>query len=219
MSGYEVFIRDLRIRFSNNSQLEFGDMDFPSNKICVLHGVNGCGKTTLLKAIHNLILQTSGVIMINGDKNSSRKIQQSITSFFDKDEIFDFLTPIEYFNLIASNYGKKKNEISKSINYFQSKFQKQWNEEKKLIRNYSDGNIQLIGIVAAMITGPKLLLLDEPFNFLDEQTKKRFGEILCEYQKQNNSTIIMSSNMDVREYLSNYEIKEITSSCRPGWRV
>ena len=66
--------------------------------------------------------------------------------------------------------------------------------KKKLIKNYSAGNKQKIGIVAAMITIPKVLLLDEPFNFLDPSSQMEMLRLLKEMNSEFGTTMILSSH-------------------------
>lgn len=66
--------------------------------------------------------------------------------------------------------------------------------KKKLIKNYSAGNKQKIGIVAAMIVNPKVLLLDEPFNFLDPSSQMEMLRLLRDLNKEFGTTMILSSH-------------------------
>ena len=66
--------------------------------------------------------------------------------------------------------------------------------QKKLIRDYSAGNKQKIGIISALINNPSLLILDEPFNFLDPSSQNILKKVLVEYNKQTGATILVSSH-------------------------
>ena len=66
--------------------------------------------------------------------------------------------------------------------------------QKKLIRNLSAGNQQKVGILAAMLRNPQLLILDEPFNFLDPSSQMAMKHMLEEYNKQTGATILVSSH-------------------------
>lgn len=209
MNSYSVSLRNLKIKFAQDSIISYKDLDFEESKIYILQGENGSGKTSLLKAIQNIYPLFSGQITMNGEKNNSKNVQKNISSFFDKDKIFDFLTPIEYLSLIAANYEKSSNKIKETIKIFENEFSKTWSEDKKLIRDYSDGNKQLIGICAALMAEPALLLLDEPFNFLDEVTRKKLGNFLNDWQAKAKSTVILSSNLDLSTYLKEFEIVKI----------
>lgn len=66
--------------------------------------------------------------------------------------------------------------------------------QKKLIRNYSAGNKQKIGIISAMLHYPQLLILDEPFNFLDPTSQSLIKHLLKKYSEEHHATIIISSH-------------------------
>ena len=65
---------------------------------------------------------------------------------------------------------------------------------KKLIRNYSAGNKQKIGIISAMLHYPQLLILDEPFNFLDPSSQSIIKHLLKKYNEEHQATVIISSH-------------------------
>jgi ABC-2 type transport system ATP-binding protein len=66
--------------------------------------------------------------------------------------------------------------------------------QKKLIRNYSAGNKQKIGIISAMLHYPQLLILDEPFNFLDPSSQSIIKHLLKRYNEEHQATVIISSH-------------------------
>lgn len=66
--------------------------------------------------------------------------------------------------------------------------------QKKLIRDFSAGNKQKIGIISALINQPQLLILDEPFNFLDPSSQNTLKRLLVDYNKQTGATILISSH-------------------------
>lgn len=66
--------------------------------------------------------------------------------------------------------------------------------QKKFIRNFSAGNKQKIGIVSAMLHYPKLIILDEPFNFLDPSSQSVIKHLLKKYNEEHNATVIISSH-------------------------
>ena len=67
-------------------------------------------------------------------------------------------------------------------------------DKKKLIRNYSAGNKQKIGIISAMLHQPQVLILDEPFNFLDPSSQSIIKHLLKAYNEETGATILVSSH-------------------------
>lgn len=66
--------------------------------------------------------------------------------------------------------------------------------QKKLIRNLSAGNKQKVGILAALLNNPKLIILDEPFNFLDPSSQSALKQLLVTYNQSTGATILVSSH-------------------------
>ena len=66
--------------------------------------------------------------------------------------------------------------------------------QKKLIRDFSAGNKQKIGIIAALLNRPRLVILDEPFNFLDPSSQNILKKLLLAYAQENGATILISSH-------------------------
>ena len=68
--------------------------------------------------------------------------------------------------------------------------------QKKFIRNFSAGNKQKIGIISAMLHHPQLLILDEPFNFLDPSSQSIIKQLLKKYNEEHRATVIISSHLN-----------------------
>ena len=66
--------------------------------------------------------------------------------------------------------------------------------QKKLIRDYSAGNKQKIGIIGALLNEPDLLILDEPFNFLDPSSQHILKQIITSYNERTHATVLISSH-------------------------
>jgi len=193
-------IKNLTVAYGLNNKIKFNSMEIDNQKINVIYGENGCGKSTLLKAINDLIPIDSGNILIDNLVHTKKDSQRKICSFFDKERLFDFLTPKEYFELIVSNYSNKPKKIEKYYEAVEKDFKRNWFHGKNSIKSYSDGNRQLIGILCAFFAEPEIILLDEPFNFLDNETKKKLADFIIDYHKEKNTMIILSSNILMEDY-------------------
>lgn len=117
----------------------------------------------------DLLKADDGKVIINDIDVSQSEDWKSITgAFIDDGFLIDYLTPEEYFYFIGKMYGLKKEEVDERLIPFERFMSGEVIGHKKLIRNYSAGNKQKIGIISAMLHYPQLLILDEPFNFLDQ---------------------------------------------------
>ncbi len=188
---------------SNNLQKDFGekravDIDnyvINNGDILGLVGNNGAGKTTFFRLILDLLQASNGAAFINDIDSSKSEEWKNITgAFIDEGFLIDYLTPEEYFYFIGKMYGLKKEEVDSRLTTFERFMNGEVIGQKKFIRNFSAGNKQKIGIISAMIHNPELLILDEPFNFLDPSSQSIIKHILKDYSQQTGATILISSH-------------------------
>ena len=160
-----------------------------------LVGNNGAGKTTLFRLMLDLLKADDGKVIINDIDVSQSEDWKSITgAFIDDGFLIDYLTPEEYFYFIGKMYGLKKEEVDERLIPFERFMSGEVIGHKKLIRNYSAGNKQKIGIISAMLHYPQLLILDEPFNFLDPSSQSIIKHLLKKYNEEHQATVIISSH-------------------------
>ena len=91
-------------------------------------------------------------------------------------------------------YGLKKEDVDERLLPFERFMNGEVMGQKKFIRNYSAGNKQKIGIISAMLHHPQLLILDEPFNFLDPSSQSVIKHLLKRYNEEHGATVIISSH-------------------------
>ena len=91
-------------------------------------------------------------------------------------------------------YGLKKEEVDERLLPFERFMNHEVIGQKKFIRNFSAGNKQKIGIISAMLHHPQLLILDEPFNFLDPSSQSIIKHLLKKYNEEHHATILISSH-------------------------
>jgi ABC-2 type transport system ATP-binding protein len=115
-------------------------------------------------------------------------------AFVDESFLIDYLTPDEYFQFIGRISGRKQEEVDTFLQDFEQFMAGEVAGQKKLIRNLSAGNKQKVGIVGAMLLQPKVLILDEPFNFLDPSSQSAIKRLLQEYNRKTGATILVSSH-------------------------
>lgn len=114
--------------------------------------------------------------------------------------LIDFLTPEEYLDFIAKVSGvspinwKNIEDKENPLAPFMPLTHGEIFGQKKLIRDFSAGNKQKIGIIAAMFTKPELLILDEPFNFLDPSGQNILKKLLIDFHATYHATILISSH-------------------------
>lgn len=143
----------------------------------------------------DLLKADKGKVIINGIEVSQSEGWKNFTgAFIDYSFLIDYLTPEEYFYFIGKVYGLNKEEVNERLLPFERFMSGEIIGQKKYIRNYSAGNKQKIGIIAAMLHHPQLLILDEPFNFLDPSSQSVIKHLLKRYNEEHQATVIISSH-------------------------
>lgn len=132
------------------------------------------------------------------DPAKSEEWKKMTGAFIDDTFLIDFLSVEEYLDFIIKVQGLTPMDWNGSddplVQGFKEFAEGQIFDQKKLIREYSAGNKQKIGIMAAMISRPELLILDEPFNFLDPTGQNFLKKLLLDYHRRTGATILISSH-------------------------
>ncbi len=199
------------IEIKNLTKIYGGEtvLDIPGLKInrgdsFGLVGNNGAGKTTLFRLILDLIRANSGEVLSGGKDVREGNFWKYYTgSYLDQRFLIDFLTPEEYFEFLSNIYGLSKGDLEKFYEDFSDFFNDEILGKKKYIRDFSQGNRQKVGIAAALMAKPEVLILDEPFNGLDPSTQIRLKNILNKLKDDNEVTMLISS----------HDLKHVTEVC------
>jgi ABC-2 type transport system ATP-binding protein len=191
----EIKIENIKKCFGEKVAVNIDNYTIHSGDMLGLVGNNGAGKTTLFRLMVDLLKADNGRVLFDDTDVSKNEDWKNHTgAFVDEGFLIEYLTPEEYFYFVGKMYGMKKEEVDEQV----SKFERFMNGEvighKKLIRDYSAGNKQKIGIISAMIHRPSILILDEPFNFLDPSSQSVIKHILKEYNEENGATVLVSSH-------------------------
>lgn len=190
-----IEISNLRKSFGEKCACDIPQLSIGSGEIIGLVGNNGAGKTTLFRLILDLLKPDSGNVTLDGiDVQQSEDWKTFTGAYIDNGFLIDFLTPEEYFEFIAKVVSISKEELTERTAAFEQFTGGEVFGRNALIRNLSAGNKQKVGIISALITRPKLLILDEPFNFLDPSSQNHLKHIIEEYREATGATIIISSH-------------------------
>lgn len=190
-----ITINNLIKKFGEKVAVNIESYNIESGDLLGLVGNNGAGKTTLFRLILDLLKTDSGNVTIdNLDVTQSEEWKKTTGAFIDDSFFIDYLSPEEYFYFVGRLYGIAKDEIDERLKEFEHFMNGEILGQKKLIRNFSAGNKQKIGIISAMLHRPALLILDEPFNFLDPTSQSLIKHILKRYNEDTHATILISSH-------------------------
>ena len=190
-----IEIQNLKKSFGEKCACDIPQLSIGSGEIIGLVGNNGAGKTTLFRLLLDLLKPDQGnVTLDNIDVQQSEDWKTFTGAYIDNGFLIDFLTPEEYFEFIAKVASISKEELTERTSAFEQFTGGEVFGRNALIRNLSAGNKQKVGIISALITRPKLLILDEPFNFLDPSSQNHLKHIIEEYRETTGATIIVSSH-------------------------
>ena len=190
-----ITINKLQKNFGEKKAVDIENYIINQGEMLGLVGNNGAGKTTLFRLILDLLKTDAGNVTINDiDVSKSEAWKKFTGAFIDDGFLIDYLTPEEYFYFIGKMYGLKKEEVDERLTQFERFMNGEVVGQKKFIRNFSAGNKQKIGIISAMLHYPQLLILDEPFNFLDPSSQSVIKHLLKKYNEEHNATVIISSH-------------------------
>jgi len=199
-----IHIQHIQKSYNDTVVLDIAELQLKKAVNFGLVGNNGAGKTTLFRLILDLIRANKGTIEINGEDVAKTESWKQITgSFLDQGFLIDFLSPEEYFNFVGRVRGLSKDDTSLYLTDMEEFFNGEIIGKKKLIRNLSMGNQQKIGIAAAMMGKPEIVVLDEPFNSLDPTTQIRLVKLIRKLQETQQITFLISS----------HDINHITEVC------
>lgn len=167
------------------------NINFEKGKTYGLIGINGCGKTMLLKAICGLISATSGNVSINNKVVGNGVYAENVGIIIENIGLWNHLSAFENLKLLSS-INKKINNAT--IIEWISKFGLDPKSNEKY-KNFSLGMKQKLCLAQAFMEDPELLILDEPTNALDKKTIQTFYD--CIYQeKTKGKTIIIASHIE-----------------------
>ena len=174
-----IKIRNITKTYSKETVLKIDYLDINSGQTFGLVGNNGAGKTTLFSLMLDLIKPTTGEVLndnINVRKSEDWKTFTS--AFLDESFLISYLMPEEYFYFVGELRNFNKDKVDEFLKQFEDLFNGEILGGKKFIRDLSKGNQKKVGIVAALIGDPEVIILDEPFANLDPTTQIRLKKII-----------------------------------------
>lgn len=195
----KIYINNLKKTFGPKVAVDIEEFQVNDGEILGLVGNNGAGKSTLFRLMLDLIKADNGHVRMQcGDENvdvtETERWKDWTGAYVDEGFLIDYLTPDEYFDFIAKISNMSAQECAELLEKFHTFLAGEILGQKKLIRNLSAGNKQKVGIVAAMLLRPQLLILDEPFNFLDPSSQGAMKHLLTQYNRETGATILVSSH-------------------------
>jgi len=177
-----VKLQNVSFRYSDKDIiLEEANIDITSDKITVVLGKNGVGKTTLLSIIDGFITYDDGLI----------EKQEDSAFIYDNPHLYEYLTGQEYIDLITSI--NKKDILKSDLTTLLGKLELS-DQMCKMISSYSLGMKHKLALLTAIIMNYKLYLIDEPLAALDPESQMFMMNFFKDMKKEN-KTVVISTHM------------------------
>jgi ABC-2 type transport system ATP-binding protein len=190
-----IQVENLSKTYNGTTVLHIENLEIPKGQSFGLVGNNGAGKTTFFSLLLDLIEPSTGFITSNSIQiNKSEAWKPFTSSFIDESFLIGYLTPEEYFYFVGELRGWNKADVDTFVAKYTDFFNGEILQNKKYLRDLSKGNSKKVGIVAALIGEPEVVILDEPFANLDPTTQIRLKKIIKELAENPNVTVLVSSH-------------------------
>lgn len=193
VNNYVIETKQLTKKYGEQLSVNNLNIHVPQGKIYGLLGRNGAGKTTTMKMLLDLIKPTSGqVTLFNEDyKQHPMKTYRRIGALIEAPGFYENLTASKNLEILARLRGKhRKDAVKHALEVVGLE-----HEVKKIFGNYSMGMKQRLGIAAAIMHEPEVLILDEPINGLDPIGIHEIRNYLLHLCKEKGRTILISSHV------------------------
>lgn len=197
-----IKVKNLIKKFEEKVVLDNFNLELKENDILGLIGSNGCGKTTLISCILELIHYDSGNILVFGENSIKNKydIKRKIGFVPQEIAVFDELTVRENIDFFCSLYVSNKNERKNLVNYAID-FVDLKKFEKFIPKKLSGGLLRRLNIACGIVNKPKLLILDEPTVAIDTQSRNFILEKIKLLNEQGTSILYTTHYLEEAEYL------------------
>ncbi len=190
---YIVETKGLSKSYGDKQVVRDVDLKVPKGCVYGFMGPNGAGKSTTLKMLLGLVKAGSGEARIAGKEMNPKnrlEILKETGSLIESPSYYGHLTGRENLEIVRTLKGAPEKEIDQVL-----KLVRMERQQNKKAREYSLGMKQRLGLAAALIGRPELLILDEPTNGLDPAGIQEIRELICELPKRMGITVLVSSHL------------------------
>jgi len=169
------------------------DLDVERGEIFGLLGPNGAGKTTTLKLLTGLLKPTQGRAWLMDVPAEDVRSRCALGFLPEQPYFYDYLNGVEYLEMVARLSGLAAAEATPQARHWLGRVGLS-GRERVLLRKYSKGMLQRLGLAAALVHSPELLILDEPMSGLDPFGRRDVRDLILE-QRERGVTVLFSSHI------------------------
>lgn len=167
-----LIVQDLDVSFGPNTVISNLNFEMKSGDIVAIIGPSGCGKTTLLRAISGLLKPTKGTIVLDGENIEKQPCEQrEVGMLFQRPVLFPFK---DVLGNILFAYKRKKDANMDQVHAILGELGLT-GKENQAIETLSGGEAQRVVLARALLTHPRLMLLDEPLSALDVDLRRKIA--------------------------------------------
>ena len=191
-------IRDLQVRYGGIEAVKGISFDVPEGEIVTLIGANGAGKSSTLRAISGLVKPASGSINFKGEditgKDANEIVSKGVILVPEGRRIFPDLTVLE--NLKIGAY-LRKDDITEDLNWVYDLFPRLKERSWQAGGTLSGGEQQMLAVGRALMSRPKVIMMDEPSLGLAPIIVKGIFDIIKEINKQGVTVLLIEQNANM----------------------
>ena len=199
-----IRLKNVTKKIKQDILLDHISLEFRGGKVCGLQGKNGSGKTMLMRAVCGLITLSDGEIGIDGEiLHKDISFPRNIGALLENPSFLNGYTGLENLKLLADIQGRiEEKELRDCLAKVGLDA-----DDKRVYRKYSLGMKQKLGIAAAVMGSPDIVILDEPINAIDEAGVEKVREILRGLKERGSVIIVACHDREELELLSDEIIK------------
>lgn len=192
MNKQVISTKNLTKKYKKNTSVDGVDLQVSRGEIYGFLGPNGAGKTTTIRMLLGLIKPTKGTIEVFGQKLENNRVQilQRVGSLVESPSYYGNLTGFENLETVRRLRDLPERRVNEVLEIVRLN-----KVSNRLAKEYSLGMKQRLGIAAALLSNPDLLVLDEPTNGLDPAGIQEIRELIKELPKQYGMTVLVSSHL------------------------
>jgi len=205
MSNILLSVKDLQVNYGGIEAVKGISFDVPEGEIVTLIGANGAGKSTTLKSIVGLVKPRSGSIVFNGEelvgKDTTSIVSKGITLVPEGRRVFADMTVLE--NIKIGAY-LRKDDLSDDIAWVYDLFPRLKEREWQLAGTLSGGEQQMLAVARALMSQPKVIMMDEPSLGLAPIVVKGIFDIIREINKRGVTVLLIEQNANMALKIADY---------------
>lgn len=191
-------VRGVFAGYGDTEILHDVDLDVADGKLTTIIGPNGAGKSTLLKAVMGYLIPTAGSVHCAGEDITGlrphERVAKGVAFVPQLANVFPSLSTEE--NLIMGGYTLSKQETRRRIEQRYEEFPRLAERRKQRVRTMSGGERQMLALARALMTDPRLLLLDEPSAALSPRIAEEVFAKVKEINAEGRTVLIVEQNAD-----------------------